>query len=91
MKRTLAILMVLVALCSLVFVSCSKKAAETTTATASTGINAEQYKGADYVDPVKDWAKYDALIAAIKAETDTAKRTQMMHEAEDIQIGRAHV
>ena len=84
MKRTLAILMVLVALCSLVFVSCSKKAAETTTATASTGINAEQYKGADYVDPVKDWAKYDALIAAIKAETDTAKRTQMMHEAEDI-------
>ncbi|MCR5442651.1 MAG: hypothetical protein K6E89_02745, partial [Sphaerochaetaceae bacterium] len=47
-------------------------------------INAEEYKGADYVDPVKGWAEYDALIKAIKSETDTAKRTEMMHDAEDI-------
>ena len=87
MKKTLTILMVLVVLCSLVFVSCSKKTATTATTTAPAAttttaaapastelvINAEQYKGADYVDPIKGWAKYDALIAAIKAETDTAK------------------
>ena len=35
-------------------------------------------------DPVNDWAYYDELVAAIKAETDYAKRTEMMHEAEDI-------
>ena len=32
----------------------------------------------------KDWAQYDELIAQIKAETDMAKRTEMMHQAEDI-------
>ena len=37
-----------------------------------------------FIDPVNDWAQYDELIAQIKAETDMAKRTEMMHEAEDI-------
>ena len=37
-----------------------------------------------FIDPVTEWAEYDALIAAIKSETDTAKRTEMMHDAEDI-------
>ena len=37
-----------------------------------------------FIDPVKDWAKYDALIAQIKSETDFAKRTELMHQAEDI-------
>ena len=37
-----------------------------------------------FLDPMTDWAEYDALIAEIKAETDFAKRTEMMHEAEDI-------
>ena len=37
-----------------------------------------------FIDPVNDWAKYDEMIAAIKAETDTEKRTQLMHEAEDV-------
>ncbi len=37
-----------------------------------------------FIDPVNDWAKYDELVAAIKAETDYAKRTEMMHQAEDI-------
>ena len=84
MKRTIAILLVLVALCSAVFASGAKEAAPAATTSSAGSINAEEYKGADYVDPVKGWAKYDALIAAIKSETDTAKRTQMMHEAEDI-------
>ena len=83
MKRTIAILLVLVALCSAVFAAGAKEAQPAAASAAGT-INAEEYKGADYVDPVKGWAKYDALIAAIKSETDTAKRTQMMHEAEDI-------
>ena len=37
-----------------------------------------------FIDPIKDWAKYDELIAQIKAETDFAKRAELMHEAEDI-------
>ena len=84
MKRTIAILLVLVAFCSVVFAAGAKEAQPAAAPAAESTINAEEYKGADYVDPVKGWAKYDALIASIKAETDTAKRTQMMHEAEDI-------
>ncbi|MBQ5992300.1 MAG: peptide ABC transporter substrate-binding protein [Clostridia bacterium] len=37
-----------------------------------------------FIDPVKDWAKYDELIKQIKSETDFAKRTELMHQAEDI-------
>ena len=88
MKKTSVFLMLIVVLASFALVGCAKKAAapaaEAAPAAAELVINAEEYKGAGYVDPIKDWAKYDALIASIKAETDTAKRTQMMHEAEDI-------
>ena len=37
-----------------------------------------------FIDPVTEWGKYNDLITAIKAETDYAKRTEMMREAEDI-------
>ncbi len=37
-----------------------------------------------FIDPVKDWGKYDELISKIKTETDYATRTQLMHDAEDI-------
>ena len=37
-----------------------------------------------FIDPIADWAQYDQLIAEIKAETDFAKRAEMMHDAEDI-------
>ena len=83
MKKTIAILLVLVSLCSFVFAKGATEAAAKVE-TAVEELVAETYKGSDYVDPVKDWATYDALIAAIKAETDTAKRTEMMHKAEDI-------
>ena len=83
MKKTIAILLVLVSLCSFVFAKGAAEAAAKVE-TAVEELVAETYKGSDYVDPVKDWATYDALIAAIKAETDTAKRTEMMHKAEDI-------
>ena len=36
------------------------------------------------IDPINDWAQYDELVAQIKAETDMAKCTEMMHQAEDI-------
>ncbi|MBQ3316435.1 MAG: peptide ABC transporter substrate-binding protein [Spirochaetales bacterium] len=85
MKRTIAILLVLVSVFSLVFAQGAKEATVTKEVeNAVEEIIAEVYKGADYVDPIKGWGRYDALIAAIKAETDTAKRTEMMHEAEDI-------
>ena len=85
MKKTIAILLVLVSAFSLVFAQGAKEATVTKEVeNAVEEIIAEVYKGADYVDPIKGWGKYDALIAAIKAETNTAKRTEMMHEAEDI-------
>ena len=37
-----------------------------------------------FIDPVKDWAQYNALIDEIKACTDYEKRTELMHQAEDI-------
>lgn len=37
-----------------------------------------------FIDPIADWSQYDELIAQIKSETDFAKRTEMMHQAEDI-------
>ena len=46
--------------------------------------NAEDLVSDAFIDPLTEWGQYDALVAAIKAETDTAKRTEMMHQAEDI-------
>lgn len=40
--------------------------------------------GEDFADPKADWADYDALIAAIRNETDPEKREALMHEAEDM-------
>ena len=37
-----------------------------------------------FIDPIGEWDQYNDLIAQIKAETDMAKRTEMMHQAEDI-------
>ncbi len=37
-----------------------------------------------FIDPLTEWSQYDELIAQIKAETDFAKRTELMHQAEDI-------
>lgn len=37
-----------------------------------------------FIDPIGAWSQYDELIAQIKAETDFAHRTELMHQAEDI-------
>ena len=76
--------MVLVSLCSLAFASGAAEPVVAKTVNVVEEIVADVYKGENYIDPVKDWAVYDLLIAAIKAETNTELRTQMMHEAEDI-------
>ncbi len=46
--------------------------------------DAAELVSAAFIDPLADWSQYDALIAQIKAETDFAKRTELMHQAEDI-------
>ena len=46
--------------------------------------DAAELVSAAFIDPIADWSQYDALIAQIKAETDFAKRTELMHQAEDI-------
>ena len=45
---------------------------------------ADALVSAAFIDPVKDWDKYNDLVKEIKSETDYAVRTQKMHEAEDI-------
>lgn len=45
---------------------------------------ADDLISSSFIDPVNDWAQYDAMIAEIKAETDYAKRTELMHTAEDV-------
>ena len=37
-----------------------------------------------FIDPVGEWATYDALIAEIKSSTDFEARAELMHQAEDI-------
>lgn len=86
MKKRLSIaLLCLVLICTL-FVSCSKK--EATVVAVEENVDwaakAAALVSDSFIDPVKGWDEYNALIDAIKAETDTAKRTQMMHDAEDI-------
>ncbi len=47
-------------------------------------INADELVADCFIDPVTEWDQYNALIAEIKACTDYAKRTELMHQAEDI-------
>ena len=51
---------------------------------ATSVLAAEDLVSDALIDPINDWAQYDELIAEIKAETDMEKRTEMMHQAEDI-------
>ena len=37
-----------------------------------------------FIDPINGWSAYDDLIDQINSEPDTAKRVELMHQAEDI-------
>lgn len=37
-----------------------------------------------FIDPITEWSAYDDLVARIKTETNKQKRTELMHQAEDM-------
>ena len=90
MKKIIALLLALMMVLSLA--ACGQQAAPAATeAPAAEEPAAEETSDAAaalvsdaFIDPLADWAQYDELIAQIKAETDFAKRTELMHQAEDI-------
>ena len=84
MKKFLALL--LAALMMVSILACATKPADNpgTETPAEEVPDAATLVSKAFIDPVKDWAKYDELIAQIKSETDFAKRTELMHQAEDI-------
>ena len=76
MKKTLAMVLTLAMMFSLFAFGGSSAFAD--------GEDAAALVSPNFIDPIKDWATYDELIAQIKAETDFAKRAELMHQAEDI-------
>ena len=91
MKKVLALLLIAVMCCG-VFAACSSPAAETPsepTTTEETPATTEDADAASlvsdaFINPTADWGQYNDLITQIKTETDYAKRTELMHKAEDI-------
>ncbi len=84
MKKYVALLLALIMVFTLVACG-SKEASEPAgSEAANAGANASDLVSAAFIDPQTRWAEYDELIAQIKAETDFAKRTELMHQAEDI-------
>ena len=47
-------------------------------------VNAAELVSPAFIDPLTQWSAYDELIAQIKSETDFTRRTELMHQAEDI-------
>ena len=92
MKKTLALILALAMVLALA--ACGSQAAstpaetgssaaESTAEAAATG-DAASYLSDAFIDPVGDWAKYDEMVSQIKSETDFAKRTELMHQTEDV-------
>ena len=92
MKKFLAMLLAL----SMIFALCAcgqsaKPAATEAPAPTPTNVPVEEAApdatsliSTAFIDPIKDWAKYDELIAQIKSETNFTARASLMHQAEDI-------
>ena len=85
MKKVLAVLLAAVMVFSLSACGSKTNTADNSdkdnTTTEST--DAASLVSDAFIDPVSEWSQYDDLIAQIKAETDYAKRADMMHDAED--------
>lgn len=92
MKKALALLLALVmvfALCACGSSTTAPAATEAPAADAAEPTADEVPDAASlvsdaFIDPLNDWDQYNQLIADIKSETDFTKRTEMMHQAEDI-------
>lgn len=82
MKKVLAMLLVVVM--ALAVCACTPKDNGGNTGDNGDATEAGKLLSEAFIDPINGWAKYDELIDAIRVETDKAKRTEMMHEAEDI-------
>ena len=84
MKKNLVLIASAVAV--LAVTGCSKKAASPKAEAAATTkvADASTLVSKSFIDPIKEWSKYDNLIKEIKSETNYESRTKKMHEAEDI-------
>ena len=81
MKKLTALVLALVLCFGLV--ACGGNTSTPSSTPASTPSSAATVDE-DFVDPVNGWAEYDALIDEIRTCTDTAKRAELMHQAEDM-------
>ena len=92
MKKALALLLALVMVFALCACGSSTTAPAATEAPAADAAepaadevpDAASLVSAAFIDPLNDWDQYNQQIADIKSETDFTKRTEMMHQAEDI-------
>ena len=83
MKKTTIVLTA--ALLCISLVGCAKKEVKSSSSAVSTKVpDAKTLVSKSFIDPIKDWSKYDNLIKEIKSETNYETRTKKMHEAEDI-------
>ena len=83
MKKHLIIIFAVLVFCMPLFAKGNKESAPVTEVEEQIP-DAASLVSDSFIDPVKEWSVYDDLIAEIKAETNTAKRTELMHRAEDI-------
>ena len=84
MKKFLALFLALVMVLALAACGAGNNGEPATEVVDEEIPDAAELASAAFIDPLADWSQYDALIAQIKAETDFAKRTELMHQAEDI-------
>lgn len=84
MKKFLALFLALVMVLALAACGAGNNSEPVTEPVDEETPDAAELVSEAFIDPLADWAQYDALIAQIKAETDFAKRTELMHQAEDI-------
>ncbi len=83
MKKTLALLLAM-AMVLAMFAACGSKEEAVSSAPAEEIPDAASLVSESFIDPQTKWADYDADVAQIKAETDFAKRAELMHQTEDI-------
>ena len=89
MKKLVALLLAMVMVFTLALTACKKEeaapVAEPEPAAAEPAApDAASMLSEAFIDPITEWPTYDNMISEIKSETDFTKRTELMHQAEDI-------